>query len=274
MRWGLGASVKLFRTIDGWRRHRAACAGALGFVPTLGGLHEGHASLMRRARAENEQAVVSIFLNPTQFNDAQDLASYPASLEADLALAERLGIDAVLAPPADALYPDGFRFQVQEGEFSRKLCGAHRPGHFTGVLTVVMKLLNLVRPQRAYFGRKDHQQLQLIQDMADAFFMDVAIVPCPTVRDADGLALSSRNALLDERGRRLAPRLPELLRSPASDAQVAGALADLGFVVDYVTTLGSRRLAAASLRCNGRAVRLIDNVAVAEAVAAAQGGEA
>ncbi len=229
---------------------------------------------MRRARAENEHTVVSIFLNPTQFNDAQDLASYPASLEADLALAERLGIDAVLAPPADALYQEGFRFQVDESEFSRKLCGAHRPGHFTGVLTVVMKLLNLVRPQRAYFGRKDYQQLRLIQDMVDAFFMDVAIVPCATVRDADGLALSSRNALLDEPGRRLAPKLPELLRSPGSDAQVAGALADLGFVVDYVTTLGNRRLGAVSLCCDGRTVRLIDNVAVAEALAVAEEGKA
>ena len=235
----------------------------------MGGLHEGHASLVRRARAENEQVVVSIFLNPTQFNNAQDLAGYPATLEADLALLEQLGVDALLAPPKDVVYRDGFRFRVEENQFSRRLCGAHRPGHFTGVLTVVMKLLNLVRPHRAYFGRKDYQQLRLIQDMVDAFFMDVAIVPCATVRDADGLALSSRNALLDDNARRLAPRLREMLCSPAADAEVAEALADLGFEVDYVATLEDRRLAAASLRCNGQAVRLIDNVGVAEHVAVA-----
>lgn len=254
--------MKLFDTLEGWCRFRSGCAGSVGFVPTLGGLHEGHASLIRRARAENDLAVVSIFLNPTQFNNPQDLANYPAAIADDLATAEELGADAVLMPTREAIYPDGFRFKVEEDDFSRELCGAHRPGHFTGVLTVVMKLLNLVKPHRAYFGEKDYQQLSLIRDMANAFFMDVAIVACPTVRAADGLALSSRNALLDARGRRLAPKLHELLRSDRSDNAAAAALARKGFAVDYVATRGGRRFAAAAIHCGGKAVRLIDNVPV------------
>lgn len=255
-------AMKLFDTLEGWRRFRTSCAGSVGFVPTLGGLHEGHASLIRRARAENGLAVVSIFLNPTQFNNPQDLANYPAAVADDLATAEELGADAVLMPTREAIYPDGFRFKVEEDDFSRELCGAHRPGHFTGVLTVVMKLLNLVKPHRAYFGEKDYQQLSLIRDMANAFFMDVAIVACPTVRAADGLALSSRNALLDAQGRRLAPKLHELLRSDRSDDAAAEALARMGFAVDYVATRGGRRFAAAAIDCGGKAVRLIDNVPI------------
>ena len=282
MEWPWDARVsalKLFATLDGWRRFRAGCAGDLGFVPTLGGLHEGHASLISRARAENEVAVVSIFLNPAQFNDQQDLANYPAAIEEDLAKAERLGADAVLTPSKESVYPDGYRFKVQEDDFSRELCGAGRPGHFTGVLTVVMKLLNLVKPHRAYFGEKDYQQLSLIRDMVGAFFMDVAIVPCPTVRAEDGLALSSRNALLDAEGRRLAAKLHEALRSPRPDDAVAQALAHSGLAVEYVATRQGRRFAAVTVNCGGKAVRLIDNLpveaiecAAPAATPAAQGG--
>ena len=256
--------MRLFETLDGWRRFRAGCAGGVGFVPTLGGLHEGHASLISRARAENDVAVVSIFLNPAQFNDQQDLANYPAAAEDDLAKAERLGADAVLMPSKEAVYPDGYRFKVQEDDFSRELCGAGRPGHFTGVLTVVMKLLNLVKPHRAYFGEKDYQQLSLIRDMVSAFFMDVAIVPCPTIRAEDGLALSSRNALLDAKGRRLAAKLHQALRSPRPDDAVAQALMRSGFAVEYVATRQGRRFAAAAVDCGGKAVRLIDNLPVEE----------
>lgn len=282
MEWPWDARVsalKLFATLDGWRRFRAGCTGDLGFVPTLGGLHEGHASLISRARAENEVAVVSIFLNPAQFNDQQDLANYPAAIEEDLAKAERLGADAVLTPSRESVYPDGYRFKVQEDDFSRELCGAGRPGHFTGVLTVVMKLLNLVKPHRAYFGEKDYQQLSLIRDMVGAFFMDVAIVPCPTVRAEDGLALSSRNALLDAEGRRLAAKLHEALRSPRPDDAVAQALAHSGLAVEYVATRQGRRFAAVTVNCGGKAVRLIDNLpveaiecAAPAATPAAQGG--
>ena len=260
--------MKVLRSVQAWRRFRAAQTGSLGLVPTLGGLHEGHAALIQRAGADNDIAVVSLFLNPTQFNDPTDLESYPASLEADLDYAEAQGAGAVLAPEREAMYADGFRFKVEEATLSRELCGAHRPGHFSGVLTVVLKLLNLVKPHRAYFGEKDYQQLELIRGMAAAFFIDSEIVACPTVRDADGLALSSRNARLDAAGRALAPRLREALAGDGSDHQVAEALARLGFEVDYVATRFGRRLAAASVPGKEGVVRLIDNIPVAEIRAA------
>ena len=266
--------MNVLRGIDEWRRFRAALTGSLGFVPTLGGLHGGHAALIQRAAADNDLAVVSLFLNPTQFNDPRDLASYPASFEDDLAYAEAQGAGAVLAPDREAIYADGFRYKVEEAPLSGELCGAHRPGHFSGVLTVVLRLLNLVKPDRAYFGEKDYQQLELIRGMAEAFFIDAEIVACPTVRDADGLALSSRNARLDAAGRALAPRLRETLACPDSDGQVADALARLGFDVDYVATRFGRRLAAASIVGPKGSVRLIDNIPLTQisAVSDANGG--
>ena len=245
-----------------WREVRQGIREPLGFVATMGALHAGHAALIRRSVEECARTAVSVFVNPTQFNDPKDLANYPDTLQADLAMAKALGADYVFKPDYDDLYGDDFRYQVQEQTLSRDLCGAHRDGHFTGVLTVVMKLLNIVRPQRAYFGEKDYQQYLLIRDMCAAFFMDVEIVPCPTVREEDGLALSSRNALLDAAGRRLAPTLNKLIRSACSDAQIAEQLERAGFAVDYVTTRGDRRFAAASVRCGDRSVRLIDNVAL------------
>jgi pantoate--beta-alanine ligase len=218
-------------SLDAWRAARRDLSGRIGFVPTMGALHRGHASLIARSTRECDVTVLSIYLNPTQFNNAGDLANYPCTLEADLTLARDLGVDVVIAPRYEDLYPDDYRFQVDEVAFSRELCGAHRPGHFTGVLTVVMKLLNLVRADKAYFGEKDYQQFQLIRDMAAAFFLDTEIVPCRTVRERDGLALSSRNALLDERGRQLAPRFHCLLRSKASDAKVRELLGAAGLGV-------------------------------------------
>ena len=248
-----------------WREVRQAIREPLGFVATMGALHAGHGSLISRSVADCAATVVSVFVNPTQFNDPKDLANYPDTLQADLEMAESLGADFVLKPSYDDLYGDDFRYQICEQSLSRELCGAHREGHFTGVLTVVMKLLNIVRPQRAYFGEKDFQQYLLIRDMCAAFFVDVEIVPCPIVREADGLALSSRNALLDTEGRRLAPTLNKLLCSTKSDAEVAQQLEQAGFNVDYVTTREDRRFAAAIVRCGDRSVRLIDNVALAAA---------
>ena len=252
--------MKIYQCLDHWRAARRELEGRVGFVPTMGALHRGHASLIERSVAECDVTVLSIYLNPTQFNNPDDLEHYPRTLEADLAMARELGVDVVITPTFDALYPDGYRYRVDEGEFSRQLCGAHRPGHFTGVLTVVMKLLNLVRPDRAYFGEKDYQQFELIRGMAEAFFLDTEIVPCRTVREADGLALSSRNALLEPEGRRLAPRFHCLLRMPESDAVVRQRLARAGFEVDYVETLHGRRFGAVTVRGRKRDVRLIDNV--------------
>ena len=257
--------MKVCGDLGQWREVRQTLSEPVGLVATLGALHAGHAALIKRSVEECASTVVTVFLNPTQFNDPKDLTNYPSTLEADLEMARELGADCVLAPEYDDLYADGFRYQVQEQTFSRELCGAHRDGHFTGVLTVVMKLLNLVRPRRAYFGEKDFQQYLLIRDMCDTFFMDVEIVPCPTVREPDGLALSSRNALLDASARQLAPALNRLITSDCSDAQVADSLEREGFVVDYVQSRAGRRFAAVTVHCGNGAVRLIANVPVSGA---------
>ncbi len=260
-----------------WRsaRRNLESGACVGFVPTMGALHAGHASLIERSVAECDVTVLSIFVNPTQFDDPGDLSGYPKTWEADLELAERLGVDHVIAPGADDMYADDYRYQVHENQLSRCMEGAHRDGHFTGVLTVVLKLLNLVRADRAYFGEKDYQQFQLIRDMCEALFIDTEIVPCPTVREADGLALSSRNVRLACADRARAPLLARLLRSTASDAQVACRLEAAGFDVDYIETRGARRFGAVRVGSGAHAVRLIDNVSLAaaddgDAAAAAQ----
>jgi pantoate--beta-alanine ligase len=255
--------VRCFESLDDWRAERGTLGMTpIGFVPTMGALHAGHASLLGRSVAECEYTVLSIYVNPTQFNDPGDLARYPRTLEQDLALAESLGVDAVLLPRYEALYPDGYRYRLDEMTFSHTLCGAHRPGHFAGVLTVVMKLLNLVRATRAYFGEKDYQQYLLIRDMCAAFFLETEIVPCATLREPDGLAMSSRNMLLDTAARGLAARFPELLASREGDDRVAGQLASAGFEVDYVHTEGGRRFGAVTVRSGDRRVRLIDNMSL------------
>jgi pantoate--beta-alanine ligase len=252
--------MRIVKTREDLAQARANLTGTVGFVPTMGALHEGHEALLARAREENDAVVLSIYVNPTQFNNPDDLANYPSTLEADLEIALEHGVAILFMPEYDTLYPDGFRYSVQENAFANELCGSHRPGHFTGVLTVVMKLLNLVQPDRAYFGEKDYQQYLLIRDMVEAFFLDVDIVACPTVREFDGLAQSSRNLRLSKADRKLAPRLREILLLPVDDDAVAQHLTDAGFRVDYVVTRGGRRFAAASLGRGANEVRLIDNV--------------
>jgi pantoate--beta-alanine ligase len=221
----------------------------------MGALHEGHRSLLERARAENDQVVLSIFVNPTQFDDPSDLKRYPRALEADLAMAEGLA-DHVLVPEPREIYPDEYRYRMTEYTLSNRLEGAHRPGHFEGVLTVVLKLLNIVRPQRAYFGEKDRQQLELVQGMVRALFMQVEIVPCPTVRDPHGVALSSRNRRLSAGARARAAAFPRILRHSPDASAAAAALGEAGFAVDYVEDHDGVRVAAVRLED----IRLIDNV--------------
>ena len=249
--------MKVFTELEAWKSFRAELGTTpVGFVPTMGALHPGHESLVRRSLEENLCTLVSIFLNPTQFDAAGDLAQYPNDTDADLAMLETMGVDAVLMPHYQDIYPDGFCYRVAESGLSEQFCGAQRPGHFDGVLTVVMRLLNLVRPARAYFGEKDYQQLQLVSGMVEAFFMDTKIVACPTVREPDGLAMSSRNARLDGPARALAPRLYRSLRQSTSPERTRALLEEEGFEVDYVADLGERRLAAVRLG----EVRLIDNI--------------
>jgi pantoate--beta-alanine ligase len=254
--------VKVFTDLGQWHDWRAGLGDhALGFVPTMGALHAGHQSLMHRSVAENAKTVLSIYLNATQFNDPKDLAAYPATLDADLQVAEQAGVDAVLLPTYEQIYPDDFHFQVDETELSQGLCGADRPGHFTGVLTVVMKLLNIVGASKAYFGLKDYQQYQLIQDMSAAFFLPVQIIGCDTVREADGLAMSSRNRLLDGCARAKAGEFNKILHHAASDAAAVTQLQALGARVDYEETRAGRRFGAIVLRSGDGEVRLIDNCA-------------
>jgi pantoate--beta-alanine ligase len=253
--------MRIVETVAELMMHRRGRgAGSTGFVPTMGALHEGHLSLMRRARGENARLWASIFVNPAQFDESADLQSYPRPLEEDLAVLRAAGCDLVFLPRAAEIFPDDFRYRVIETELSRRYCGAERPGHFDGVLTVVMKLLMLVRPERAYFGEKDFQQLRLVEGMTKAFFLDAEIVPCPLVRETDGLAMSSRNRLLTSEERAQAPIFHQVLARSIEEARPsAAAAAELqreGFEVEYVADHDGRRLAAVRL---GK-VRLIDNV--------------
>jgi pantoate--beta-alanine ligase len=195
-------------------------------------------------------------VNPTQFDDPNDLSAYPRTLEDDVALLQADGADFVLVPAASDLYPDGYRYRVTETEQSRELEGAFRPGHFDAVLTVVLKLLQIAAADRAYFGEKDWQQLTLVQGMARAFFLPTAIIACPTVRESSGLAMSSRNRRLSDEGRRKAPDLHRVLSSASTAGEAQRDLLADGFSVDYVEDREARRLAAVRLGD----VRLIDNV--------------
>jgi pantoate--beta-alanine ligase len=231
-----------------------------GLVPTMGALHDGHVALLRAARAENETVVMSLFVNPAQFDEEQDLAAYPRDEARDLEVAEREGVDVVLAPGAEELYPRGFTTWVDPGETGAE--GAARPGHFRGVATVCLKLFNLVRPERAYFGQKDAQQVAVMRRLVRDLNVPVEICVVPTVRDPDGLALSSRNARLSAEERERALGLPRALASAAGAPDpVAAARGSLnGLEPDYVELLelGDARVLAAAIRVGS--TRLIDNV--------------
>ena len=194
--------------------------GAIGFVPTMGALHAGHASLIQHARRECDTVVVSIFVNPLQFDRPDDLERYPRSLEADLELCRAHGVDLVFAPTVSEMYPRPMEMRVDVGRLADHLCGKYRPGHFKGVATVVLKLLDIVQADLAYFGEKDAQQLAVVRRLVTDFNVPVRIVGVPTVREPDGLALSSRNLRLDAGERALAPCLYAAL------SRVAASIAD------------------------------------------------
>jgi len=251
--------MKIVRTIGELQLH-----GEVGLVPTMGALHEGHVSLFRAARTENDVVVASLFVNPAQFDEDADLAAYPRDEQRDARVAEEAGVDVLFAPSAEEMYPQGFAtwvdVDVSGGE------AAARPGHFRGVATVCLKLFKIVKPRRAYFGQKDAQQLAVMRRMVRDLNLDVEIRACPTVRDPDGLALSSRNQRLstEERGRALA--LPFALAAGAEahrlgrDA-VAATQAELnGLPADYVELIdvGDVTLLTAAVRLGN--TRLIDNV--------------
>jgi pantoate--beta-alanine ligase len=255
----------------------------LGLVPTMGCLHQGHLSLVERAREENETLVVSVFVNPAQFGPQEDLATYPRDMERDMALLEGRGSDIVFAPPAEEMYPPGYDTWVVVDRLARRLEGEARPGHFRGVATVVAKLFNIVRPDRAYFGQKDGQQAAVIKRMASDLNMGVQVAVLPTVREPDGLAMSSRNIYLTPEQRKAAPALyralsrvrelwqggerdAERLRREARAALEAEPLVE---AIDYVSVADAETLeeldtvdrpTMVSLAVRIGRARLIDNV--------------
>ena len=230
--------------------------GTVGLVPTMGGFHEGHLALFRAARAENDVVVASLFVNPAQFGANEDLAAYPRDEKRDAELAEAAGVDILFAPSAEELYPPGFQTWVEVEQLGRTLEGEFRPGHFRGVATICLKLLNVVRPDRAYFGQKDAQQVAVVKRMVRDLDLTVEIRVVPTVRDSDGLALSSRNAYLSPAERERALALPRALATKDA-AQARARLNDLD--VDYVDVADFEpRVLAAAVRVGK--TRLIDNV--------------
>lgn len=213
--------MRVCTTIADVRAVRAALPDQLGFVPTMGALHAGHMELVRLARAENSAVAASIFVNPTQFSSTDDFQRYPRDVDSDLAMLRASGVDLVFVPTTNALYPYGFATTIDVGPIAQPFEGVSRPGHFNGVATVVTILFNLIRPARAYFGQKDAQQLLVIRRLVADLQLPVNIVAVPTVRDSDGLALSSRNELLTRQERLAASAIPQALRA-AQDAWDAG----------------------------------------------------
>lgn len=250
--------MRIFRSIEEWLNYKNTTKlNDLGFVPTMGALHEGHISLVKRSKKDTLQTLVSIFVNPTQFNNPEDLDKYPNTIEDDIKKLESEGVDYLLLPNFDEIYPDNYRYKVQESEFSNELCGAHRPGHFDGVLSIVMKLLNIASAKNAYFGEKDYQQYLLIKDMCRAFFMDVNIIACPIIREESGLAMSSRNMRLSENSKNKASEIYRKLSDKTNSlTEIKSKLEDSGFEIDYLVEKHGRRFIAASIEN----IRLIDNV--------------
>jgi pantoate--beta-alanine ligase len=255
--------MKIIDTVTAFQEWRKSLPKekTIGLVPTMGALHPGHASLLEASARENDFTIATIFVNPTQFNQASDFEKYPKTWEMDLAMCEKYGADLIFAPKnPDELYPDHFHYRISEHQFSNELCGEFRPGHFEGVLTVVMKLLQLARADHAYFGEKDHQQLTLISGMARAFFLGTKIMPCPTVREPSGLAMSSRNLRLSAAEKEIAPMVYQVISTLPNAEKAKEELTRLGFRVEYLvdkTEKNNRRRYVAAWLGD---VRLIDNV--------------
>ena len=252
--------MQIFHKLDDFRQCRRELPAnlSLGFVPTMGNLHLGHKSLFNASCQENDRTVVSIFINPKQFNKIDDYTNYPRTIDADLALLEEQGVDYCLLPIEQEMYADSYQFKLEESNLSLMMEGKLRPGHFTGVLTVVMKLLNLTKPQKAYFGEKDYQQLQLIRQMVMAFFIDTEIKSCPTIREPSGLAFSSRNNRLTPKERQIADKFANIFHQNENPIeQLISELNAQGIEVEYIEEYAERRYAAVKIGD----VRLIDNYA-------------
>lgn len=253
--------MNVFTSIQEWQSQRKSNKEqTIGLVATMGNLHQGHLSLVSQSMKDNDLTLVSVFVNPTQFNNEEDFANYPNTLAEDLTLLQHAGVDYCLVPTKEQLYPDNYCYQLHETELSQRLEGPGRPGHFNGMLTVVLKLLMLAQADRAYFGEKDYQQYQLIQGMVDAFFIPTRIICCPTIREPSGLALSSRNNRLSASKLEKARLFAQLFHQGPTPEKIKSALRQIGIEVEYVTDYQQRRYAAVHIG----SVRLIDNYALSE----------
>ena len=253
--------IHIINSIREWKTlHAQALANmSIGFVPTMGNLHQGHLSLCHASLQHHDVTVASIFINPTQFNDLNDLVNYPRTLDADLALLESIGVDYCLVLSEDEMYQDKFQYRVSEHHFSEMMEGACRPGHFSGVLTIVLKLLLGVSPNRVYMGEKDYQQYLLIDGMVKAFFLDCEIVPCSTVREVSGLPFSSRNSRLSIEEKRLAEKFANCFLQPKlSLGEIQQQIEALGIVIDYLVEDKGRRWIAVRIG----AIRILDNYSI------------
>jgi pantoate--beta-alanine ligase len=253
--------MQVIKSLFELKKYRQNLTGPVGFVATMGCLHDGHGALIQRSVAENDYTIVSIFVNPTQFNNSSDLNSYPITLDADIELASKHHADIIFIPDADDMYPHNYNFNVMTADpLSQLYEGEYRPGHFDGVLSVVLKLLNLTKPQNAYFGEKDIQQYVLIKRMVESFFIDTNIVMCSTVRETSGLALSSRNARLSDAQRQRADLFAKTFHSGVRMSEMKQQLTENNITVDYIERHDDRLLAAVNIDD----IRLIDNILIAD----------
>ncbi len=253
--------LKNLKQLNDWQIavHQSEDFTGVGFVPTMGALHEGHLSLVNYSKAENSHTIVSIFVNPTQFNDKKDFENYPITLEKDIEMLSEAKVDAVFCPNSEIIYPFGYKNQITENDLANILCGQYRPGHFNGMLTVVLKLFNLVLPNRAYFGEKDYQQFLLIKQMVNDFFLPIDVKSCPIIRENSGLALSSRNQHLSVLGKEKAALIYQTIsKLDQSIQECKQILFNYGIEVQYLEEYFGRRFVAAFVEN----VRLIDNVSL------------
>lgn len=278
--------MKIIEKVQSLKEYRKKLIGSVGFVPTMGYLHEGHLSLVRRARVENLSVIVSIFVNPTQFGPSEDFASYPRDTERDLSMLQKEKVNVVFMPAPEEIYPEGYNSWVEVNDITDRLEGKARPGHFKGVTTVVNKLFNIVEPDKAYFGQKDAQQLAVIRKMVNDLNMNLEIVSVPTARESDGLAMSSRNVRLNPEERKAAVVLWQALSlargqwengqrdaSHLREAMLALIQKEPLATIDYVSVADPQtlieldminRTALLSLAVKVGKTRLIDNILLGE----------
>ena len=253
--------MKIIRDLHSLKQYRSLMTAntTLGWVPTMGCLHQGHLSLLHTSVNENDCTILSVFTNPTQFNVVSDYENYPKTEQKDLTLAEKADVDVVFIPDETQMYPDHYQFRVTTTHPDSDIMeGKCRPGHFDGVLTIVMKLLLLIKPTRAYFGEKDYQQLTLVRELVSAFLMDTEIVACPTIRKSSGLPLSSRLQRLSQDETALADQVATIIHAHTEEKIIEHRLAQLGIEIEYIKKYNGRLFIAFKIG----PVRFIDNTAI------------